>query len=315
MYTHILVPLDGSSLAEAALPAVAYLARVFNARVTLLHVIEQDASGTVHGERHLTLPDEAELYLQDVARRAFAPDTEVAYHVHTEATRDVPRTIVVHQAELTPDLIVMCTHGRSGLRKILSGSIAQRVVAFGDLPLLLIHPNPEASQTPFSCDTLLAPTNGDRAHELGLHTAIGLAQVTGAKLHVLSVVPTVGTLSGQQATKQRFLPGTTHALLDSEEEELSVYLQQHISHIEKQGIFVFAEILRGNPATIIVGVAETSGASLIVLGTHCRIGSSAFWNDSVGAKVISQTQRPVLLVPVRNSTVTKSVLILNPCST
>ena len=299
MYTHILVPLDGSSLAEAALPAAAYWGRVFNARVTLLHVIEHDASGTIHGERHLTLPDEAELYLQDVARRAFAPDTEVAYHVHTEAIRDVPRAIVVHQAELTPDLIVMCAHGRSGLRKALSGSIAQRVVAFGNLPLLLIHPSTDASQTPFFCDTLLAPTNGDREHEQGLHTAIGLAQALGAKLHILSVVPTAGTLSGQQATQQRFLPGTTHALLDSEEEDLSAYLQQHISHIEEQGIRVSAEILRGDPATTIIDVAKSSSASLIVLGTHCRIGSDAFWNDSVGAKVLTQTQQPVLLVSVK----------------
>lgn len=299
MYKHVLVPLDGSSLAEAALPAAAYLARVLSARVTLLHVIEQDASVTVHGERHLTLPEEAETYLQDVICRAFAPDMEVAYHVHVEATRDVPRAIVAHQTELTPDLIVMCTHGRSGLRKILSGSIAQRVTAFGDLPLLLIHPNSEASQTSFSCDMLLAPTDGERGHEQGLNTAIKLAQVLKAKLHLLSVVPTVGTLSGQQATQQRFLPGTTHALLDSEEEELSVYLQQQISHIEEQGIFVFAEIFRGDPAKVIVDVAETSGANLIVLGTHCRIGSDAFWNDSVGAKVVTQTHQPLLLVPVK----------------
>ena len=60
MFKHLLVPLDGSPLAEAALPAAAYLAQKLGASVTLLHVIEQDAPQEIHGERHLTDPDEAQ---------------------------------------------------------------------------------------------------------------------------------------------------------------------------------------------------------------------------------------------------------------
>jgi nucleotide-binding universal stress UspA family protein len=62
MFKHILVPLDGSKLAEAALPAAVSLAQTFNAPVTLLHIIEQDAPEEVHRERHLTEAREAEAY-------------------------------------------------------------------------------------------------------------------------------------------------------------------------------------------------------------------------------------------------------------
>src|SRR5919202_2263342 len=66
---HLLVPLDGSRLAEAALPAATMLAERLGARVTLLHVMERHAPATVHGERHLTRAGEAEAYLNGVASR------------------------------------------------------------------------------------------------------------------------------------------------------------------------------------------------------------------------------------------------------
>ncbi|HYA03190.1 MAG TPA: universal stress protein, partial [Syntrophobacteria bacterium] len=129
MFKHILVPLDGSRLAEVVLPAAGYLARVLGAQVTLVHIIEQGAPASVHGERHLTRAEEAEGYLEEAARRAFSPDLPVRRHVHTEAMENIARGIVEHQAELAPDLILMCTHGRSGLRDLLFGRIAQQVVA------------------------------------------------------------------------------------------------------------------------------------------------------------------------------------------
>ena len=72
MFKSILVPLDGSHLAEAGLPAAASLAEKLNAPVTLLHVIEQNAPEAVHNERHLKLPQEAEAYLQGLAEQIFS---------------------------------------------------------------------------------------------------------------------------------------------------------------------------------------------------------------------------------------------------
>lgn len=73
MFKSILLPLDGSQLAEAGLPAAASLVEKLNASVTLLHVIEQNAPQVVHHERHLTRPGEAETYLQELTRQSFQP--------------------------------------------------------------------------------------------------------------------------------------------------------------------------------------------------------------------------------------------------
>ena len=67
MFKHILVPLDGSKLAEAALPAAVSLAQTFSIPVTLLHIIEQDAPEEIHRDRHLTKASQAEAYLSRIA--------------------------------------------------------------------------------------------------------------------------------------------------------------------------------------------------------------------------------------------------------
>src|SRR5438105_182215 len=166
-----MVPLDGSHLAESALPAAAFLAQLFHASVTLIHLIERNATPAVHSDRHLTEPDEAQKYLQEVAQRAFAPGVAVERHVHTAEVSDVARSLVEHAAELKADLIVMCTHGRSGLRDLLFGSIAQQVVGLGRTPVLLVRPTPTGEAPPFACRLVLLPLDGDPAHEAALPVA------------------------------------------------------------------------------------------------------------------------------------------------
>ena len=72
MFTHLLVPLDGSSLAETALPATAYLARVLPARVTLLHLVERHPPSEVHHDRHLTNAAEASAYLESIKQQCLS---------------------------------------------------------------------------------------------------------------------------------------------------------------------------------------------------------------------------------------------------
>ncbi len=76
MFKHILVPLDGSKLAEAALPAAVSLAQTFKAPVTLLHIIEQDAPEEIHRDRHLTEAREAEAYLAEIAKTCLSSENK-----------------------------------------------------------------------------------------------------------------------------------------------------------------------------------------------------------------------------------------------
>lgn len=296
MFKHILVPLDGSVLAEAALPPAGFLACVLSARVTLLHVIEEDAPATIHGERHLRTTGEAETYLRNAGKLAALSGCPVDYHVHDAATRDVVRSIVAHEGEFAPDLIVLSTHGRGGLRRILAGSIAQQVAASGSIPVLLIRPDGADMS---SLQSLLAPLDGKEEHQQGLEVALGLASAAGAALRLLSIAPTQGALSGHDVAMARLMPGTTQAMLELAESELKSYLARQLERVRSTGVPVSAEIRTGSAATIIADYAEEQDAGMIVLATHGRAGNEAFWAGSVAAKVQARTRRPLLLVPVK----------------
>lgn len=298
MFKHILVPLDGSGLAESALPAAVALATALDARVTLIHIIEAEASSSIHGERHLTDTAEAQVYLKETGRRAFPSGFGFDCHVHTAAMKDVARGIVLHEGELAPDLVVMCTHGRSGLRRMLFGRIAQQVAASGTIPVLLIQPRETARNQPFTCQRILAPTDGSQRHTKGLDMAAGLARALTARLELLTVIPTIGKLTGRQGTTSRFAPGTTQAMLELETVQLQDALADQAAQFVSLGIPTGTRVARGDPAATIADVADALDADIIAIGTHGKIGAEAFWTQSVGARLLARTLRPVMLVPV-----------------
>ncbi|MCL4528800.1 MAG: universal stress protein [Chloroflexi bacterium] len=295
MFKHILVPLDGSNLSEASLAPAAFLAERLNSPVTLLHVIEQDAPSEVHKERHLTTPEDAETYLKDAAQRAFPPNVRVETHVHTAPVSDVAQSIVEHAAtEFQPDLIVTCTHGRSGVHDVLFGSIAQQIVAQGQTPLLLIKPG----GTRFKLDKILIPLDPDSMHDDSLSISKSFARNFDCELHLLSVIPTFSTLAGAQAAAGNLMPVTTQAFLDMKEENAGRDLQTHLDEFHKDALKASAEVVRGDPASVIVKIAEQSEADMLILSTHRRAGMGAFWARSVAPKVAQRTKTPLLLIPL-----------------
>jgi nucleotide-binding universal stress UspA family protein len=297
MFDHILVPLDGSRLAEAALPAAVYLADKLGSSITLIHIIERNAPEEVHSERHLTEVNEAKRYLRDLAKRALPHGQQVRTHVHTAEVTDVARSLVEHTQELEPDLIVMCTHGRSGARDWLFGSIAQQVVSMGKIPVLLVRPALEQPQPAFGLRQMLVPLDGKPVHSECIPMAADLARRCGATLRLVTVVPTLETLGGTHAAAGKFLPAATRALLDLDQTSAETYLDEVASSLQPD-IAVSREVTRGDPAPGIVAEAVRLGVDLIVLATHGTVGTEAFWARSVPPKVSGHTRIPVLFVPV-----------------
>ena len=296
MFSHLLVPLDGSPLAESVLSVVGGLVETLASRVTLLHVIERRAPAAIHGAPHLTDATAAEAYLAGVAQR-LPRDTRVTRHVHTVKEQDLPKSIADHAAELGADLIVLCTHGRGRLRHRLFGGVAQRVAARGHGPILLVPPG-EAGPEAFRCRTMLVPLDGRTAHEQGLEPAADLARACQASVHLLAVVPTLGTLTGEQAATGQILPGATAALLELDEDRAEAYVTAVVARLAGTGLGVTAEVGRGDPTAMILKTARRCAADLIVLGTHGRWGLDAFWSASVAPRIAQKANVPVLLVPV-----------------
>lgn len=296
MFKHLLVPLDGSLMAESVLPATVQIAVRLKASVTLVHIIEENPPAEIHRESHLQDPEQARRYLGMVAGRAFPAGIDVDYHVHTAKVENVAGSICEHVTEIGADLIVMCTHGKSGPREMLFGSIAQKIIASGATPVLLIQPTPGAQPT-FSCNRLLVPLDGNPEHEHGLPAARAMAEAFAAALRLLMVVPTFGKLAGQIATASRLLPGTTTKMLDLSIQTGEEYLKQIQTELGTTIRDVSYQVLRGDPAKIIVDTALATDTDLIVLGTHGTPKMEAFWLGSVTPKVAARCKVPLLLVP------------------
>jgi len=155
MYSHVLVPLDGSEASERALPHAQSLAAAFGAKVHLLQVIslshESEASRAGGGEnpsvteysldlaRQITATrhTRAEKYLQATAARLEGHGIHVATSVRQGSTLDHIAHVI---AENGIDLIVMSTHGRGGLQRFLVGSVTDRVIRSSHVPVLAIPP-------------------------------------------------------------------------------------------------------------------------------------------------------------------------------
>ncbi len=146
MYKKILVPLDGSPLAEAALPPVVELAQCTGAKIILLRVLltpvyeymrTDPVVATVTAEAREINRDEVQNYLEYMAaglrQKGLTVETQVCEGPIADAILDYAESIHT-------DLIAMSTHGRSGLARWLIGSVADKVVHAATMPVLLVRP-------------------------------------------------------------------------------------------------------------------------------------------------------------------------------
>ena len=299
MFKHILVPIDGSLLAEAALPAASLLAEKLQARVTLMHVMERNAPDKVHGQPHLKNPQDAERYLKELAKRSFPEGIRVDCHVHANEVDDVAGSIVAHADELTHDLVIMCSHGRGAALHLFLGSIAQSVIALGAKPVLITHPDEQGRPPVFSCRHILVPMDDNPEHAKALPVSKDLARACNATLHIVSVIPELATLSGDQAAASKMLPGTTSQLLDLTAQDANKYFQEMVDGLRQEGFEASAHVLRGDPASVIVEAAVRAQIDLIVISTHGKTGMNAFWSGSVAHRICSQSRVPLLLIPIK----------------
>ena len=299
MFKHILVPIDGSLLAEAALPAASLLAEKLQARVTLMHVMERNAPDKVHGQPHLKNPQDAERYLKELAKRSFPEGIRVDCHVHANEVDDVAGSIVAHADELTHDLVIMCSHGRGAALHLFLGSIAQSVIALGSKPVLITHPDEQGRPPVFSCRHILVPMDDNPEHAKALPVSKDLARACNATLHIVSVIPELATLSGDQAAASKMLPGTTSQLLDLTAQDANKYFQEMEDGLRREGFEASAHVLRGDPASVIVEAAVRAQIDLIVISTHGKTGMNAFWSGSVAHRICSQSRVPLLLIPIK----------------
>ncbi|HEX5164518.1 MAG TPA: universal stress protein, partial [Thermomicrobiales bacterium] len=177
MIDRIVVPLDRSALSEIAIPFATTLAGMVGARIEYLTVVPEQEDLDTGG---------ADRYLLKIAER-HPPSTDFRIVVRMGSAADV----IVDEADHPGAMIVMATHGRGGLQRMLVGSIADIVVRTATVPVALIRDGVGMGTVlePFS--HILVPLDGSDRSATSLPLAIELARRSGAHLHLLQVVPPV----------------------------------------------------------------------------------------------------------------------------
>ncbi|MDA8409401.1 MAG: universal stress protein [Treponema sp.] len=290
--TRILVPLDGSALAEQALPAAGRIALALDAELLLLHVVEASPPEEVHGQRHLATAEAARAYLVD--RAAALSGIKAAIHVHEEGRQDTAKAIGEHVEELRSDLVVIATHGDHRFGRFLQGSVAQRALFFGGAPVLTIPA--ETAADPSGWRSLAIAVDSSGEHKLPLDWLGDFARSLGLSVELLAAMDTKRSLSGEERAIQRSMPGAMAQALEAAFLEAEAWLSGLASDRGLAGLAVRSELLRGSPERALPERLARSPGSILVIGTHGRAGLGALWEGSVASKLLPRLSGPVLLV-------------------
>ncbi|MCB9008228.1 MAG: universal stress protein [Ardenticatenaceae bacterium] len=151
MFNHLLVPLDGSHLAEAALPPSLELASKFNSEITLVwviqppHLIMTAANGSVYAQLLTEMRNQSEKDAESYLRGHQGSLRQQGLVVHTRIVEgeNIADALLQVAANINADAIVMSTHGRGGISRWVFGSVADKVLRYANVPVLLIRAKEE----------------------------------------------------------------------------------------------------------------------------------------------------------------------------
>ena len=296
MYTGILIPLDSSATAEQVIPYARTFARCLKLPVELLAVIDTGALLTsVDRARHLEELsaqeiDKAKAYLESIARRFLG--SRVKRTVEQGGAADV---IIQKAAEDNETLIVMTTHGRSGMHRWLLGSVAEKVLRGASNPLCLVRATAAADiEGEASLKTIIVPLDGSKLAEAALPVATNTAAKLGAEIFLLRVYsnPYIPFAGGAGAYAVN-----VDELLTSVREEGRSYLEEKMAEVRRQGGEEVSYLLEeGIAPDTIVSVATHTPESLVVMCSHGRSGVKRWALGSVAETVARHSKSPVLVL-------------------
>lgn len=295
MYTKLLIPLDGSRLAEGVLPYARLLAHGLNVPVELLRV-DHPAQLAPHS------PSIGDLeYLQRVAE-SFAGIADVNCRVELGN----PAAIIVDLAAAqSGTLIAMATHGYSGVQRWLLGSVAEKVLHAATNPLLLVRPATGESSGEASLNTVLVPLDGSGLAEKVLPTVAEMA--TRLKLEVVLVRVVIRVYFGApDAVLPMFganIPNQNE-LWAQASSEATEYLAGKVEQLRAEGLpHVSSVLIDGSAegaAAEIVDLARKTKDNLVAMTTHGRSGIERWVMGSVAERVARHCSAPVLVIRPRS---------------
>jgi nucleotide-binding universal stress UspA family protein len=288
----MLVTLDGSELSEIVLPYVKWLVGRLGLDVALLHVCKPE-------ESELTLLHRAYIerkvevisgQAEEARKKAETGSEKKEVEVRGELASGYPAEEILRYAdENSIDLILMATHGRSGLKRWAIGSVADKVLHASKVPVWLVPARcPEdVTYDMWPKRTILVPLDGSELAEAVLPHVEALAEQNGVE----PVDVVLLRVSESPVMSDHYFSN-----IPETREEIEKYLARVEKRLQKVGLSVQSRVLTGEPAEQIVDYASASPFSLVVMSTHARSGLSRWVLGSVAMKVVSGVCSPILLV-------------------
>jgi nucleotide-binding universal stress UspA family protein len=273
--------LDGSAESNAALPLARTLARAKNASITLLRVVSHDdpRSSRVAASNLqwvATELEESKIQVDSVVRHGRVADAILA---------EVRARLVA--------LVVMRTHGRSGVERAVLGSVADQVLTHSPVPVVLLR---TGERRVTGINRLLVPVDGSPGSSIALGQAVALAQATGASIKLVHVTVPVALQS--MVTYDLGGMGYYDPHLDDDElVSASRHIDGLVGQLRQAGVQADGEALMASSAArAIADSAERFVADLIVMTTRALTGPARTLLGSVANGVVRTAPCPVLLL-------------------
>lgn len=285
---HIMLATDGSSYSDGAVKEAIYLARSCSARLSALYVLEVNPEFQTEGLAYVEKMElDARRHLDTVRTLAAADNVEC--EVITRRTDEPYKAIVEASRERSCDVIVMGRRGKTGLQKLIMGSVTAKVIGYASSSVLVV-PRDAA----INCKNILLAVDGSRFSDTASERAIQIADRCAAKLAIISVIP-AGVQAGLAPDT-----GYTPQQLALISREIFGAAEQQVSKVAaaaaQQGIQAETTMLGGNPYEIIVETAVKRQSDLIVIGSHGRTGLQRLIMGSVAERVVALSPSAVLVV-------------------
>ena len=297
----IFFPTDFSPFAQYAMTYAVALAKTYKAKLHVAHVLDSALFG-YSGEHGIWLTksgaDDLLLSMTEHANARLEYLIEKAEHEGVEAeshiTKGRPFAEAIRLAdELGCGLVVIPTHGHSGLDRIVHGSVCERVVRQSPVPVLCIkHPEHEfvrESDMSISLKRILFPTDFSDFAMKGMPYAVSLCKMFHASLILAHVVEIPAMIP-------ELLPETGEMVYTGQDVAAEERLNTIDEKLTDEGVNVEIQILNGQPYREISLFVEDSNIDLVVMPTHGRTGISHLLFGSVAEKVIRLAKCPVLTI-------------------
>jgi nucleotide-binding universal stress UspA family protein len=296
MFRNVLLPVDGSSFSEHAVPYALAIARRAQARI---HVLLVHTSAAQYAAEFASFPlvEEWENEFRQKETRYIDRLVEDMRKRGLDATAerqegDVARRII-ERTKADADLLVMATHGRGGLERAWLGSVTDEVVHHVRVPVLLVEPRKDATPPDDpAVEHILVATDGSKAAAAATDEALRIARLFDARLTLLRVVSVPAGLTSP------YIPHA--ALMDREatergREEAEAFLAEQAKVVSNEIRVETRVELAYHPAHVILETAAELDCDLIALGTHRRARLARVFLGSVADKVVRASRLPVLI--------------------